>query len=103
MAIISHANAVSLEEIMCDAYKQPRRFSVCGLANADFLEHSPLSAAVAVLAPLSLKYSDEDLVDVADFWGNYRCEFSHDGENPTEELTAQFIEDLRTLSEKYYK
>ena len=75
---ISHSAAYALEHIIRRAYNGCDRGGVVGLAEADFLEDSPLSAAVAVLAPLSLKYSDEQLMDVSDFWATYRFELSHD-------------------------
>lgn len=96
---ISHEQAFVLEHIVRKAY-QCDRGGVVGLAEADFLEYSPLSAAVAVLAPLSLNHSDEDLTDVSDFWGKYRYELSHDEFNS--ELIDQYIEDLREIVNHYY-
>ena len=97
---ISHSAAYALEHIIRRAYNGCDRGGVVGLAEADFLEDSPLSAAVAVLAPLSLKYSDEQLRDVSDFWATYRFELSHDKFDA--ELIQQYIEDLRNLVHKYY-
>lgn len=97
---ISHGQAVSLEYIIRSAYNDCDRGGVVGLAEADFLENSPLSAAVAVLAPLSHRYSNDELEDVADFWDNYRFELSHDEFDS--ELIERYIEDLRALVQKYY-
>lgn len=96
---ISHEQATALEFVLRHAYNCGR-YGVVGLANADFLENSPLSAAVAVLAPLSLRYSAEDLNDVSEFWDKYRFELSHDEFD--DNLIDQCIEDLRKLVNKYY-
>ncbi|MDE6590718.1 MAG: hypothetical protein K2K53_10335, partial [Oscillospiraceae bacterium] len=86
---ISHNHAYALEHLIRRAYNGCDRGGVVGLAEADFLENSPLSAAVAVLAPLSLRYSDDQLEDVSEFWGNYRFELSHDAFDS--ELIEQYI------------
>ena len=98
---ISHNDAVSLEYIVRGVYNCDRG-GVAGIAEADFFEHSPISAAVAILAPLSFRAGEAELEDVSEFWEKYRTEFSHDNIPLDQEYVDEFINDLRALAKKYY-
>lgn len=105
MIRVNHFTAIKLESLVRKVYNCDR-YGVVGLANADFLERMPLAAAIAVLSPLSFRYSDEQLADLSEFWDKYRMTFSLDNlELSKEEISTiieEYVNDLSVLVDKYY-
>lgn len=100
--IISHNDAITLERIVRRVYNCDRS-GVSGMVDADYFDEKPIQAAVLVIAYLYARDMVQDPYLYDEFLHKYETIFDYPDENDIESEIKNYIVDLRSIVDGYFK